>query len=225
MDEIKGTQQNSPQDKGKASEGSEETTPKAEAKTYTDQEIEEIKAKAAQNARVAAGRDAKSLEQREAAVKAREDANKAEQERRDAAELAEAQKDPDKLAVYQSEQAARQRTKKQDERDAAQDKREAEHEAEVKAAREAQKEITIWQIASAKGVDPVRLKALSEKFNIEGKEQLEELAGEIASGKPQDETPEKKSTPDSLVTSGNKGSQEGKTARQIYADTFREEKK
>jgi len=59
----------------------------------------------------------------------------------------------------------------------------AEHAAEIQAAREAQKEIIVWQVASAKGIDPMRLKTLSDKFSIEGKEKLEELADEIGSGK------------------------------------------
>jgi len=217
MDEIKDTQGTPSKSSGKASTGSEETTPEADAKTYTEEEYQ----KALQADRIKRGRDDKTLTGRETAVKAREDANKAEQEKRDAAELAEAQKDPDKLAVYQSKQAERQRTKSLNERETDLARREAEHEAEIQAAKEAQKEIVIWQVASAKGIDPVRLKALSEKFNIEGKENLEELAGEIASGKPKE--PTKKT--DSLLTSGNKGSQEGKTARQIYAEGFRDKKK
>jgi len=180
MDKIEETQEDSPQNKGKAPEGSEETTPKKEAKTYTEEEHQ----KALQADRIKRGRDDKSLTNREANVKAREDATKAAQEKRDAAELEEVRNDPDKLAVYRSQQAERERTKKQDEREADLNKREAEHEAEITSAREAQKEITIWQVATAKKVDPMRLKTLSEKFNIEGKEKLEELADEIASEKP-----------------------------------------
>jgi len=203
-DEIKETKGDSPQEDGKAPPSGDETTPKKEAKTHTDKE----KDKAVQVALIKAGRDAKSFEQREAAVKAREDANRAEQERRDAAELAEAQGDPDKLAVYQSKQTEKQRVKsldaRLDAREADLNKREADHEAEIQAAREAQKEINVWQVASAKNIDPVRLKDLSEKFNVEGKEKLEELAEEIASGKPKTE-PTEALTPDSAVTSGGQG--------------------
>ena len=219
MDKIKETREDSPQSLGKAPEGSEETTPKADAKTYTEKDME----KALQADRIKRGRDDKSLSNRETAIKTREDAIAESERQREAAELEEAKNDPDKLAVYQSRQAERQRTKKQDERDADQDKREAEHEAEITAAKEAQKEITIWQVASAKNIDLVRLKDLSEKFNVEGKEKLEELADEIASGN--SETSEKKKTVDSLVTSGGKASSEGKTSRQIYADNFRDKDK
>ena len=219
MDETKDTKGLSSETPGQASKGGEGNTSDTEARTYTEEE----KRNAISNALAKAGRIATAIEKREATVKAREDAIKAEQEKRDAAELAEAQNDPDKLAVYQSKQAERQRTKKQDERDAAQDKREAEHEAEINAAREAQKEIVVWQVASAKGIDPERLKNLAEKFNLEGKEQIEELAEEIASGKP--DATKKKITPDSLVTSGGKSSSEGKTSRQVFAEYFRDRNK
>ncbi|MBA7466123.1 hypothetical protein ES707_01298 [subsurface metagenome] len=216
MDETKKTQGLPSDNAEKAPEGSEGTTPKADAKTYTEDEFQG----ALQADRIKRGRDDKSLSGREVAVKSREDANKAEQERRDAAELAEAQKDPDRLAVYQSKKAERQRARSQDERDAAQDKREAEHEAEINAAREAQKEINIWQIASAKGIDPVRLKNLSEKFNIEGKEKLEELAGEIASGKP--EPTDKKKPHDSLVTSGGGKDLSGLSPNELAQKAYNE---
>jgi len=200
MDEIKETKGDSPQEAGKAPPGGDETTPKKEAKTHTEKE----KDRAVQVALIKAGRDAKSFEQREAAVKAREDATKAEQERREAAELAEAQGDPDRLAVYQSKQAERQRGKSLDEREAELNRSKAEHDAEIQVAKEAQKEINVWQVASAKNIDPVRLKDLSEKFNVEGKEKLEELAEEIATGKPERE-PTEPLTPDSAVTSGGQG--------------------
>ena len=219
MDETKDTKGLSSETPGQASKGSEGNTPEKEAKTYNQDEVN----KAVSDALAKAGRTDKNLTGRETAIKAREDAIKAEQERRDAAELAEVQKDPDKLAEYQSKQVERQRTKKQDERDAAQDKREAEYDGKIQAAEEAQKEITIWQVASAKNIDPVRLKTLSEKFNVEGKEKLEALADEIASGTA--ESPEKKLKVDSGVTSGGKRSSEGKPARQVFADYFRDEEK
>jgi len=213
-------------------------TPEDQAKTYTEEEIEEIKAKAAQDARVAAGRDAKSLETREAALNAREEAIKAEEAKideirrqRDAAELADARGDPDKMAAYQAKKnreqedtdlkAQRGAIKKERE---ALDRDKAEHEAEIKAARETQLEIEIWKIAKAEGVDPVELKDTMEDLKLTTVEQAKGLAKRL-NKKPGDEAVEKKSTHDSLLTSGSKGTQEGKTARQIYADNFRSKKK
>lgn len=178
MDEIKEAKKDSLQEPGKAPASGDEITPEPEVYTKTQLEV------ALQKDRIDKGRDAKSLEVRETAVKAREDATKAEQERRDAAELAEAQKDPDKLAAYQAGKADRDRAKGLDEREANLTRDKADHEAEITASKETQREIVIFEIATAKGVDPVRLKTLSDKFNIEGKEKLEELATEIASGKP-----------------------------------------
>ena len=183
MDETKDTKGLSSETPGQASKGDEGNTSETEPQTYTKEQIDGIVAKAKSDALATAGRTATALEKREATVKAREDANKAEQERRDAAELAEAEKDPDKLAAYQSRQTERQRAKSLDEREANIARSEAEHGAEITAAKEAQKEITIWEVASAKSIDPMRLKTLSEKFNVEGKEKLEEMAEEIASKK------------------------------------------
>jgi len=220
MDKTKETEGLPSVNAEKAPKGSEGTTPKeTEAKTYNEDEFQE----ALQADRIKRGRDDKSLSDREVAVKAREDANKAEQERRDAAELAEAQKDPDRLAVYQSKQAERQRTKKQDERDAAQDKREAEHESEIKAARETQLEIEIWKIASTEGVDPVELKDTMKDLKLTTVEQAKTVAKRL--NKKPKEPADKKKTHDSLVTSGGKASSEGKPARVIYADNFRDKDK
>ena len=209
MGEIKETPKNSPQT-GKASEGSEETTPKAEAKTYTEKDIE----KAVQVALTKAGRDAKALADKEATLNTEKEAvdtAKAEiaeiQKQIDEAELEAARGDPDKLKELQAKKSYKAKlaeldtkNKELQKREADLNRREAEHEAEIQAAKETQREITIWQIAQEKSVDPVRLKTLAEKFNIEGKENLEELANEIASGKPEGETLKV----DSGATSGGK---------------------
>lgn len=218
MAEINTTKQGAPSTQKASPDGNGETTPKVEAKTYTQEDID----KAVHAAVSQAGRDAKSLQVREQNLTKREEAFNQKEAEKEAAELAEAQKDPNKLAVYNAKKAERERTKSLDEREADLARREAEHEAEITAAKEAQKEITIWQVASAKNVDPMRLKDLSEKYNVEGKEKLEELAADIASGKPPDEPPDKTKTPDPLVTSGNRQTSEGKTSRQIFADVFRD---
>jgi hypothetical protein len=166
-------------------------TSKETPTTYTQEQIDEIVTKAKSDAiaaksdeLAAAGRDAKSIEVRETAVKAREDANKAEQDRRDAADLAEAQKDPDKLAAYQSKKAEQDRARNLADGEAQLARDKADHAAAIKASQETDREILIFGIAQAKGVDLVRLKTLADKLKIEGKEQLEELAKELATGKP-----------------------------------------
>jgi len=72
MDETKETLKDTSSDKETSPEGSEGTTPK-ETKTFTEEDVQ----KRIQGDRVARGRDAKSLETREAIVKAQEEANKA----------------------------------------------------------------------------------------------------------------------------------------------------
>ena len=234
MDEIKETQKNSPQSPGKASEGSEETTPKADAKTYTEKDVE----KAVQVALTKAGRDDKTLTDKEATLNAQQESINARQaeiddaeRQRDAAELAAAKGDPELLKVYQDKQVQKrevagitaQKADLKKEREAL-DRSKAEHEAENKAARETQLEIEIWKIAEAEGVDPVELKDTMKDLNLTTVEQAKSVAKRL-NKKPEDGTTEKKKAPDSLVTSGGKGSSEGKTSRQIYADNFRDENK
>ena len=238
MDEIKETQKDSPQELGKAPEGSEETTPKDQAKTYTEKEIEEIKAKAAQDARVTAGRDAKTLSDWEASLKTQQqemDDTKSEiskmQEQIDQAELEAARGDPVKLRELQAKKSyktlladleGKKKELKKERDNFERDK--AEHASKIKAAEETQLEIEIWKIANTESVDPVELKDTMKDLKLTTVEQAKTVAKRL-NKKPKDETPVKKSTHDSLVTSGPKGSQEGKTARQIYADGFREKKK
>ena len=212
MDETNKTPQDPLQEPGQASKGSEGTTSKKEAKTYTEEE----KQRAVSDALATAGRDAKALANQKADLDARQEAINAkqaeidEQERqRDAAELEAARGNPELMRVYEDKksqkrvsasiEAQRADIKKQRE---TLDHDKAEHEAEIKAAKETQREIVIWGVASAKNIDPVRLKNLSVKFNIESKEQVEALAEEIASGKAE---PTEPLTPDSNVTSGGQG--------------------
>lgn len=198
MDEPKDTKGLPSVNAEKAPEGSEGNTPKeTDAKTYTEDQFQE----ALQKDRIQRGRDDKSLTDRETAVKAREDANKAEQDRKDAAELAEAQKDPDKLAVYQARQAEKNRAKSLAEGEANLARDKAEHEAEIKAAKDTQMEVKIWEIAAEHGVDPVELKDTMKDLNLTTVEQAKAVAKRL-NKKPQDETLKKKTTHDSLVTSG-----------------------
>lgn len=176
MGETKQTEQGTPSAKEAPPGGSEGTTPKETPPTYTQDQVD----KAVQAALTKAGRTEKSFSTREATIKAREDALAEKERQKEAAELEEAKKDPDALAAYNAKQARKQqeadlkKEREQLERD------KAEHEAEIIAAKEAQKEITIWQVASAKKIDPEKLKELSEELNIEVKEKLERLADEIA---------------------------------------------
>lgn len=212
MDEPKGNPQDSLQKPGQASGGTEGTTPK-EAKTYTEQEVE----KAKNDALAAAGRDAKSLETKEAAINAREEAIKAEEAKideirrqRDVEELAEARGDPDKLAAYQAKKGREQEdTDLKAQRSAIKKDREqldrdkAEHEAEIKAARETQLEIELWKIAEAEGVDPVELKDMMKDLNLTTVEQAK-VAAKRLNKKPVDGTA-KSLIPVSGVTSGGTG--------------------
>ena len=205
MDETKETKGDSLQS-GKAPTGEVGTTPTPEV--YTKAQLEE----AIQKDRIQRGRDTKSLEQRETSIKAHEDAVTAKQEALDAAELERVKEDPDALAAYKDKKARKKERDELAEERAQLERDKAEHAAEIQAAREAQKEITIWQVASAKSVDPMRLKTLSDKFSIEGKEKLEELADEIGSGKT-----DKQIDVDSGMTTGGTGE---KSEKQKLKDRY-----
>lgn len=191
QDETEETQKNSLQDPGKASEGSEGTTPPGEAKTqYTQEELD----KALQADRIKRGRDDKTLSTREATVASQEESVKAglarieEWERQqDAADLAEAQKDPAKMRAYQANKAERNRVKGLDEREAAVVKREAEatrREAEgdskVKAAEEVTLGMKLYEIAARYNLNPEELKKDVKDFNLTTVEQAEALAKRLS---------------------------------------------
>ncbi len=192
------------------------TSKEAQSRTYTDADIQ----KAINDALAKAGRDNKQLSEREAALKAQEEAIKAQQveieeyrKRIEQNELEEAQSDPDKMREYQRKQAEKKAKseleimraelkKQQDELNRAR----AEHETEVKAARETMTEIRLWQIGAKYGVNPVLLKEL----NLSSIEQAEQVAKRLGTtNKPaasENKTPsEKPFTPDSGVSSGNYG--------------------
>jgi len=203
MDETNVTTQDSSPEKETPPGGSEGTTPQAEAKTYTEEEYQ----KALQADRIQRGRDAKSFELKEKSLTEKEEAinrrqaelDEQEKQREDA-EFEAIRNNPEAVDWYNKNKALKEERKAlQKERENV-EREKAEHTAELEAAREAQREINIWQVATAKGIDPMRLKTLSEKFNVEGKEKLGELADEIASGKSEPS----KTSHDSLVTSGGK---------------------
>jgi hypothetical protein len=187
MDETKEAQKDSLQEAGKAPTGGDGNTP---PEVYTKAQVEEI----LQKDRIERGRDVKALSDREATLKAQEDAIKAQQaeideikRQKDEAELAEAKSDPAKMRAYQARKSREQEdTDLKAQRDALKKDRavlerdKAEHEAEVKAARETQMEIKLWEIGEEHGVDPVRLKDGMKRLNLTTVEQAEELAKEMS---------------------------------------------
>jgi hypothetical protein len=204
MDETKKTTQDISPDKETSSGGKTGTTSKEEPQTYTQEQAQKM----VNDALSQAGRDAKTLEQKANDIKTREEAIRAKEEAEEAAKIEALKNDPDKLAEYQERQSVK-KEREQLERD------KAEHAAEIQAARETQKEVTIWQVASAKSIDPVRLKKLSEKFGIEGKEKLEELADEIGSGKTNQQI-----EVDSGVTTGGGKDLSGKSPIELAREAY-----
>lgn len=189
MDETKETQTDSLPE-GKAPEGSEGTTPEVEAKTHTEKE----KDKAIQLALIKAGRDAKSLSDKEVALKAEKEAIEAEkaklvdwERRRDQAELDEARRDPDKLAAWQKRQTEKTRdaefTKREADlrkNEADLRKREAEHEAEITAARETKFEMSLFELGGKYEINPTVLKDTTKDLGLTTVEQIEALAKRLS---------------------------------------------
>jgi len=204
MDETKKPTQDISPDKETSSGGKPGTTSKEEPQTYTQEQAQKM----VNDALSQAGRDAKTLEQKANDIKTREEAIRAKEEAEEAAKIEALKDNPDKLAEYQERQSVK-KEREQLERD------KAEHAAEIQAARETQKEVTIWQVASAKSIDPVRLKKLSEKFGIEGKEKLEELADEIGSGKTNQQI-----EVDSGVTTGGGKDLSGKSPIELAREAY-----
>ena len=209
MGEIDKSTQGTPSEEEAPPGGSEETTPKKEAKTHTEKDVE----KAVQIALTKAGRDDKKLTDKEAALNARQEAINAKQaeideaeRQRDAAELAAAKGDPELLKVYQDKQVQKRevagitaQTADLKRQQAEIDRQKAENEAEVTAARETMLEIKVFQIATKYKVDPVALKNL----NLPTAEQIEEVAKVMPKLSEAEAT--EPLTPDSNVTSGGQG--------------------
>jgi len=186
------------------------TSEEKKAKTYTEQEKEKI----VNDALAAAGRTAKQLSEMEARLKSQEEAIKAQMEavaefnrRKEEAELEEARSDPSKMREYQRRQAEKKQladleTQKQElqkQRDEIA-RSKAEHEAEVKAARDTLMEVKLWQIGAKYGISPMALKEL----NLPTVEQVEAVAKRLGAVKPNTEST-KSFAPDSGVTSGKLG--------------------
>jgi hypothetical protein len=206
-------------------------TPKKEAKThYTEEEVNEK----IQADRIARGRDAKSLADKEASLKAEREAVEADkvkiadwQRQRDETELAEARRDPDKLAAWQKKQnektrdaefATREANLKKREVDLT--KREAEHEAEIQAAQETRMEITLWEIGAKHKVDPVTLKDTMKDLNLTTVEQAEALAKRLAESETKPEF-----NPITGVTSGTKKNLSSSNPDEELEEGFRRLKK
>jgi len=202
MAEIDTTKQGAPFEKA-SPDGGEETTPKVEAKTYTQEELD----RAIHAARSQAGRDAKSLELRDQALTSREKALKEREEKLEAAELEGLKNDPQKLDIHQQRKALR-------EERAALEKEKAEHQAEIEAAREIQRELDIWEIGEKYALDPQMLKDLNLPLD-----QTEAVAKRLSEARPK-ETKEIKT--DSSVTSGGGKDLSKLTTRQLISRGLKE---
>jgi hypothetical protein len=182
---------------GQTSEGEAQGTSTDKAKTYTVEEVNKAIEKAKNDALAKAGREDKTLAEKKADLDAREESVKARlarieewERQQDTAELAEAQKDPDKMRAYRDKQADKTRAKTMDERETdlkkregALSKREAEAQAKVTAAEEAMLGMTIYEIAARHDLNPEDLKAGVKDLNLKTVEQAESLAKRMTTGK------------------------------------------
>lgn len=208
MDEIKGTQPNSPQ-AGKASDGSQETTPKVDTKTYTQEELD----RALQADRIARGRDAKSFELREKSLNERDEALKRREAEIEAADLEKLKDNPEALDLHKQSRAIK-------EERAALEKDKREHEATIRAAQEELRDKAIWGIAAGHTTDPKEMANLHSRLknlNIDDMAKLEEIAAAITAEKPKEPTENKDGfAPDSGVTSGTHPTLKGDRALSDY---------
>ncbi len=176
-----GNQKDTSAEKQDSSEGAQGTSEKQEPKLLPETEVEARVQKLVSDRLAQAGRDAKALEMREAAIRKREEdwqkQQEEEQRRRDEAEEEAARNDPDKMSDFKKRVQLR-------EKEAVIAKREREleqstlaHQAELESAAEIQREITIWDISQEyEGADPMKLKTLCETFKATSKEQIRQAA-------------------------------------------------
>jgi hypothetical protein len=147
------------------------------------------------------------------------------EEQREQSELAEARRDPDKLAAWQKKQnektrdaefATRETNLKK--REAELNKREAEHAETVKAAQETQLEMALWEIGAKHKVNPVILKDTMKDLNLTTVEQAEALAKRLSGTG--ERPPETEFNPISGVTSGTSGEPTAEQLEKMSMDDY-----
>jgi len=226
-----------PGEGGQSSPEDTQGTSTDKAKTYTEEDVN----KAVNDALAQAGRDHKTLETRQAELDAQQESVKTglakieEWERQqDAAELAEAQRDPAKMRAYQAKQVEKNRAKSLDEREAAlakreqeSNRREAEHSEKVKAAQEVTMGMKLYEIAARHNLNPEDLKKDMKDLNLTTEAQLETLAKRLSTTgqrPPEGETKggEKPTTPVSVPTTGGRT---GKLSPEQFEKLSPEQKK
>ena len=180
MGEIDKTTQGNPEEATPSGKG--ETTPNETPQTYTQEQVD----KAVQSSLTKAGRDAKTLEtqrteltQQAEAIEATKTEIERTKQEQEAAFMESIKNNPDAVDWATMKKGLSEKEKALKAQEATFAKKQAEYDGKIKAAEEAQKEINIFSVASAKKVDSMRLKTLSDKFGITDKEKLEELADEI----------------------------------------------
>ena len=202
MAEIDTTKQGAPSQKA-SPDGGGETTPKVEAKTYTQEELD----RAVHAARSQAGRDAKTLDLRDQSLTAREKALKEKEDKLEAAELEKLKGNPEALDIHQQRKALR-------EERATLDKEKAEHKAAIEAVQSYQRKLDVGELAGKYDLDAQMLLDLNLSI-----EQTETVAQRLSKDKPK-ETKEIKT--DSGVTSGGRQDLSKLTTRQLISRGLRE---
>jgi len=182
----------------KTSGSKDTTTSGGKEKTYTEQEV----TKMVSDIKAAAGREQKKLaDQIEAA---RQDAEKANQrlnelqKQIDEAELDKARDDPELLKLYQRKRETEDKVRSIESRERDLTKREAQLESDKKAIAEANAEAMVVEVALKYGLSIETL----ENLGITDREQLDKVAGAIATSKPPPKEGEGELTPDSGISSG-----------------------
>lgn len=206
MGETDKTKQGVPQNTGQSSEGEKGNTSE-NIQTYT----KESTAKAVSDALATAGRTAKALSDREAAVQAREDTQAQAQAKRDEAELAAVQGDPDQLTAVQKKQRLQAQEADFKKREEVLARSMLEHEDALNAVKKSEREQTAARIAQEHNVDA----SVLVKFGGDSAETMEELAKTL---------PEKKAStslkPDSSANLGPGKDLSGKSPMQLATEAY-----
>ena len=191
MDETNKATQDSLRATGRTSGGDKGSTSKEQPQTYTEEQV----TKRISDELAKVGRNAKSLEAREAQLTALGkslEADKAQiakwQEEREEEELMAAQGSPEALTLLQRKHALRKKEAEFAEKQSAFDAAKAGHEAELQETRDVKREVTIWEIAGD-DIDPAKLKDTCDKLNAQTEEQIKAIADSIRPEKAGDKTP------------------------------------
>jgi hypothetical protein len=157
--------------------------------TITQAQMDEAVRKATSDALAKAGRDAKTLAEREARLKEQEAKYQDWERKQQESEDEKYREDPDGLRLLKERRALKAEREEIERLRKEHESEKAAHAELLTKAEETELELTVWRTATEKGVDAEKLKEKAVKFGLKTPEQITELAETMAYATAQQKPP------------------------------------